>query len=451
MTLIDISQTQEIYTVSRLNREARLLLEENFLSLWVEGEISNFIAHTSGHWYFSLKDPSAQIRCAMFKPHNRRLTFIPKDGMHIIVKARVSLYEGRGEFQLLVEHLEDAGIGKLQKEFEALKKRLLEAGLFDSAHKKTLPAMPRCIGIITSPTGAAVRDILHVLKRRFSCAPIVIYPTLVQGDLAAPNIVSAIQTANQRKECDVIILARGGGSLEDLWAFNEEMVANAIYHSDIPIISGVGHEIDFTIADFVADVRAPTPSAAAELVTPDKDELLLSMAQLKKHFLRSIQQMLMQHKQQIEWMGKHLQQQHPKHRLTEQAQRLDLYELTLVRLQHKLLGDIQAKLQTLSAKFSGLTPHHKIRDFQQQLNLQLQRLQNRIMYSLQAPQQTIANAAAKLDTLSPLATLKRGFAIATLVKDNSILRSAKQVTQGDKINVRLIEGSVNCVVEKLSP
>ncbi len=448
MTTIDISHTDEIYTVSRLNREARLLLEGSFMSLWVEGEMSNFVAPQSGHWYFSLKDASAQIRCAMFKPQNRRLTLTPKDGMHIIAKGRVSLYEGRGDFQLLVEFLEDAGIGKLQKEFEALKKRLLEAGLFDITHKKTLPIMPKCIGIVTSPTGAAVRDILHVLKRRFPVAPVIIYPTLVQGELAAANIVSAIQIANQRKECDVIILARGGGSLEDLWPFNEEIVAHAIYRSDIPIISGVGHEIDFTIADFVADVRAPTPSAAAELITPDTEELLLSIAQLKKRFIRFPQQKLLQFQQHLDWVTKRLQQQHPKRRLSEQAQELDLFELTLVRLQYKLLTDTQATLQTYSAKLAGLTPGHLIRDLQQQLKLCMQRMQNRILTALQQQQQCLSNAATKLDTLSPLATLKRGFSIATVVKDQAILRSATQVTAGDEISLQLMEGSITCHVVK---
>jgi exodeoxyribonuclease VII large subunit len=449
MTTIDISQTSEIYTVSRLNREARLLLEENFLSLWVEGEISNFTVPQSGHWYFSLKDAAAQIRCAMFKPQNRRLTFTPKEGMHVLAKGRVSLYEGRGDFQLLVEFLEEAGIGKLQKEFDALKKRLLEEGLFDTSHKKILPKMPRCIGIITSPTGAAVRDILHVLKRRFACAPIIIYPTLVQGELAATNIVNAIQIANQRKECDVIILARGGGSLEDLWPFNEEKVARAIYQSEIPIISGIGHEIDFTIADFVADVRAPTPSAAAELITPDKEELLLSITQLKKQFVQLFQQKLLQLQQNLNWAAKQLQQQHPKHRLNEQTQQLDLYESTLIRLQLTLFNNIKAILQTNNAKLAGLTPRHRIRDLQQQINLQLQRLQNNITYKLQQQQQFLANAAAKLDTLSPLATLKRGFSIATRVKDQTILRTEKQVATGDEINLQLMEGSIACKVIKL--
>jgi exodeoxyribonuclease VII large subunit len=400
MHTIDISHTQEIYTVSRLNRDARLLLEENFFTLWVEGEISNFAAPHSGHWYFSLKDVTAQVRCAMFKPQNYRLNFMPQNGMQVLAKARVSLYEGRGEFQLLIEHLEEAGIGQLQKEFELLKKRLLQAGLFDAAHKKTLPAFPKTIGIITSATGAAIRDILHVLKRRFSAASIIIYPTPVQGELAATQIVNAIQTANQRREVDILILARGGGSLEDLWSFNEEKVAHAIYASELPIITGVGHEIDFTIADFVADVRAPTPSAAAELVTPDTNELLLSITQTQKHLSRLLTQRFQQFQQQLDWCAAQLQQRHP---------------------------------------------HHRIQTLQQQLLFQLQRLQNKITNSMLLRQQSLTNAAAKLDALSPLATLKRGFSIATL-KDKSIVHSVKQVTKGDEINLQVMDGNIACTV-----
>lgn len=446
MTPIDISHTDEIYTVSRLNREARLLLEGNFLSLWVEGEISNFVAPQSGHWYFSLKDATAQIRCAMFKPQNSRLTFRPKDGMHIFAKARVSLYEGRGDYQLLVEFLEDAGIGKLQKEFEALKKRLLEAGLFEASKKKALPVMPMCIGIVTSATGAAVRDILHVLKRRFPCAPVIIYPTLVQGELAAANIADAIVRANQRKECDVLIVARGGGSLEDLWSFNEEIVAHAIYRSEIPIISGVGHEIDFTIADFVADVRAPTPSAAAELITPDSTELLQAIAHRSKQLVRLLQQKILQFQQHLDWMTKQLQQQHPKHRLNEQVQQLDLMELTLHRLQLKVIHDIQTRLQTYQTKLNTVTPTHHINASKQNLNLLMQRLKNRMMSVLQAHQQMVSNAGVKLDTLSPLATLQRGFAIALVEKNHQVLTSIKQVNTGDRISVRVADGKIMCDV-----
>jgi exodeoxyribonuclease VII large subunit len=448
METIDISQTEEIFTVSRLNRDVRFILEGSFPMLWVEGEISNFAAPSSGHWYFSLKDSAAQVRCAMFKPHNRKLGFTPKDGMHVMLKARVSLYEGRGEFQLIAEYMEEIGEGQLRKAFDALKKRLLEAGLFDPLHKKELPAMPQTIGIITSPTGAAVRDILSVLKRRFPCVPVVIYPTLVQGDMAAAQIVSAIKTANQRHDADVLILSRGGGSLEDLWPFNEEIVAEAIFQSKIPIISGVGHEVDFTIADFVADLRAPTPSAAAELVTPDQDELLASLRYQQQRLTRHIHQKFQQLQQNLTWTNKHLQQQHPKRRLAEQRQNLDLAETTLVRLQKLLISEQQAKLKTLNARLLGFTPSHRIRELQNRLALSFQRLGNTLTFQLQQKQQELGNVAATLDALSPLATLKRGFAIAT--KNQHVLRDAKDIKAGDQINIRLLNGSLDCTVNNSS-
>src|SRR3990167_3651168 len=325
-----IPEQQEIYTVSRLNNEARSLLESSFPFLWIEGEISNFAAPHSGHWYFSLKDAAAQVRCAMFKGHQRQLNFIPKDGLHILLRARVSLYENRGEFQLIAEYMEERGEGKLRRAFEILKKKLEAAGLFDLAHKKPLPLFPQQIGVITSSTGAAIRDILTVLKRRYTCAFVIIYPSLVQGANAASTIIQAIQTANQRNECDVLILARGGGSLEDLWPFNEENVAYAIYQSKLPIMTGIGHEVDFTIADFVADKRAPTPSAAAEIVTPNKIELLQILNRDKQQFLKLLKQQFTANKQHLSWIQKQLYQQHPKRRLAERAQHVDFCELTLV-------------------------------------------------------------------------------------------------------------------------
>jgi exodeoxyribonuclease VII large subunit len=444
METIDISQTEEIFTVSRLNREVRFILESSFPLLWVEGEISNFAAPSSGHWYFSLKDATAQVRSAMFKPYNRKLGFTPKDGMHVMIKARVSLYEGRGEFQLIAEHMEEIGEGQLRLAFEALKKRLQAAGLFDVAHKKELPRIPTSIGVITSPTGAAIKDILSVLRRRFPCVPVIIYPTLVQGDTAAPQIVNAIKTANHRKECDILILARGGGSLEDLWPFNEEMVAQAIFQSHIPIISGVGHEVDFTIADFVADSRAPTPSAAAELITPDSEELLASLDNAQQRLLRHLQLKLQQLQQQMDWTTKQLYQQHPKHKLAEQRQTLDLAEITLIRLQTSFINQQQNNLTTFSAKVAGLTPTHKIRELNNQLSLSSQRLQNNFALKLQHKQQALINVAATLDALSPLTTLKRGYAIAS--QNQHILRHTSDVNRGDKIQIRLLDGQLDCTV-----
>jgi exodeoxyribonuclease VII large subunit len=445
MDTIDISQSEEVFTVSRLNREARFILEGSFPLLWVEGEISNFSVPGSGHWYFSLKDAASQVRCAMFKPNNRRLGFVPKDGMHVMMKARVSLYEGRGEFQLIGEHLEEVGEGQLRKAFEDLKKRLLAAGLFDSQHKKPLPDFPRCIGVITSPTGAAIRDILSVLQRRFAGVPVIIYPTLVQGDAAAGNIVSALQLANARRECDVLILARGGGSLEDLWPFNEEIVARAIFNCVIPIISGVGHEVDFTIADFVADVRAPTPSAAAELVTLDRAELLKLLSASRQRLLRLAQQQLLQLQQHLDWVNKHLQQQHPKRRLQEQSQAVKLALASLLRLQTQLILRQQNQLRTLAATLASLTPRHKVRELRHHTVLQQQQLTALMAGQLQFLRERLGNAAATLDALSPLATLQRGYAVAT--KGKHVLSSAAGVQPGDKVDVRLLEGLLNCVVQ----
>jgi exodeoxyribonuclease VII large subunit len=440
---------ENIYSVSRLNREARQLLEGSFPVLWVEGELSNFLAHNSGHWYFSLKDSQAQLRCALFRAQSRKLGFQPKDGMQVRVRGRVSLYEGRGDFQLLVDHMEEAGEGKLRKAFEALKKRLSAASLFDPAHKKPLPEIPRAIGVITSPTGAALRDILSILKRRFPCAPIIIYPTLVQGETAAAAIAQALHTANRRQECDVLILARGGGSLEDLWPFNEEIVAQAIFDSKIPLISGIGHEIDFTIADFVADKRAPTPSGAAEEVAPDRGELWQRLQQEKRHLLKQMHSKLGPAQQQLCWLQKQLQQQHPQRKLAEQAQQLDLCEAALLRLQNKLLHDRQAQLKTSLAQFLGQTPRHRIHHQHQLLNIQQEHFKTLIMKVLHQRQLDMANTATKLDTLSPLNTLKRGYAIVTHAKDGPILRSTKEVKQGSLLNLSLQDGSLDCRVEKI--
>jgi len=447
--MFDISQLQEIYSISRLNREVRFLLEGTFTTIWVEGEISNFTAHSSGHWYFSLKDNQAQVRCVLFKQQNRRLTFTPKDGLHVFAKGRVSLYEGRGDYQLLIEHLEEAGMGKLQKEFEALKQRLHTQGLFATAHKKPIPSMPQRIGIITSPSGAAIRDILHVLQRRFATVPVVLYPAQVQGAGAALTIVHALQTAQQRNECDVLILARGGGSLEDLWPFNEESVAQAIFACTIPIISGVGHEIDFTIADFVADLRAPTPSAAAELAVPDAQELLARLHDRKKHLVRIMQQTWINTQQQLTWLNKHLQRLHPARQLTERAQQLDLYALKLGRLQQQFIHAQAMRLQTLSAKLQSHVPHHRIRTLQQQLAANLQHLIHLFLNAQQRQQQRVAQLASTLDALSPLATLKRGFAIAS--NNGNIVRSSKQVKPGDEVHIRLAEGSLLCITKQTEP
>src|ERR1700678_2277221 len=289
---METTANRDIYSVSRLNREVRVLLERGFGSVWLEAEISNFAKPSSGHWYFSLKDAAAQVRCCMFRQRNMLCAFAARDGQKVLVRARIGLYEPRGEYQLVIDHMEDSGLGALKRQFEELSAKLSQEGLFAAERKRLLPGLPRRIGVITSPTGAAVRDILHVLARRFPAAAVLIYPVPVQGPQAAAEITAALELAGRRAECDVLILARGGGSLEDLWAFNDERLARAIVASPIPVITGIGHEVDFTMADFAADVRAPTPSAAAELMVPDADEWLTACSRLGTRLERCLRRRL---------------------------------------------------------------------------------------------------------------------------------------------------------------
>ena len=296
------TEQRDIYTPGRLNREARMLIERGFPALWLEGEISNYSRPSSGHWYFSLKDEQAQLRCAMFRQRNLLTKLVPKDGVHVLVRGRLSLYEPRGEYQFIVDHIEVAGEGALRQKFEVLKAKLAAEGLFDLARKRTLPKCPTRIGVVTSPTGAAVRDVLNVLRRRYPSIPVLIYPVPVQGNEAAPRIAEMLGLVSRRAECDVLILARGGGSLEDLWPFNEEVVARAIAACKVPIVSGVGHEVDFTIADFVADLRAPTPSAAAELVVPDCSERIRVLEQQARRMRACWQRKLSDSQQRARWL-----------------------------------------------------------------------------------------------------------------------------------------------------
>lgn len=388
-----------ILTVSQLNGFARDVLEECFASVMIEGEISNFSKPSSGHMYFTLKDDAAQVRCAMFRGNNMKLQFKPEHGMQVTVKARVSLYVGRGDFQLIVSSMEEAGDGALQRAFEQLKKKLHAQGLFAQENKKSLPLLPRAIGVVTSATGAALHDILSVLQRRFASIPVIVYPTPVQGELAAQKIVNAISKANELKQCDVLLVARGGGSLEDLWPFNEEIVAHAVFSSDIPIVSGVGHEVDFTICDFVADQRAPTPTAAAELVSPDKLEWQHKIDQLRLRLTHHIHTIIQQAKMQLAHLQKRIR--HPGQKLQQQSQQLDMLEQRLITSMHNLFEN---------------------------KNLQLQ------------------SVVRALNAVSPLNTLSRGFAIAS--KNNKIITDAKQVNIDDQIDVRLHSGNLTCTVKE---
>src|SRR6516162_142534 len=314
---------RDVYSVSRLNREVRVLLERGLGVLWVEGELSNFSQPASGHWYFSLKDRDAQLRCAMYRLKNSLVGFTPRAGMQVLVRGRISVYEARGEYQLIIEHLEEAGVGALRREFERLKTRLAAEGLFAQERKRALPRFPRRIGVITSPSGAALHDILKILARRYPPAAVLIYPSAVQGAGAVPALVAALRTASARAECDLLILARGGGSLEDLWAFNDERVARAIHGCALPVVSGVGHEIDFTIADFVADARAPTPSAAAELVVPDRLACLEAITRSAQRLGGGMRRELRGGEARLDAVGRRLKLAHPGVRLHQQMQRLD--------------------------------------------------------------------------------------------------------------------------------
>jgi len=397
---MNIMPERKIFKVSQINAAARAILEANFEHIWIEGEISNLAEPSSGHIYFSLKDESAQVRAAMFRNRKSALKFQPKNGTYVIVIAQVSLYEPRGDYQLIIEHMELAGAGVLHAKFLQLKAKLEAEKLFDVKYKKPLPKLSQCIGVITSPTGAAIHDILSVLKRRFASVAVIIYPTQVQGNEAAAQITLALQTANVRHECDVLILARGGGALEDLWPFNEEIVARAIFASAIPVISAVGHETDFTIADFVADMRSPTPSAAAELAVPDVMEWLAALAGFKQRLIN-----LMQYKlQQAQWLLENLKNRlrPPQYYLAQQAQRLD-------EVEHRL----------------HLAMQHQLTYWQHRL----------------------VKASAALDLVSPLATLVRGYAIVS--KGNKIVQTAKDVVVGDAVQTKLVDGTLCCLIEKI--
>ena len=437
---------RDVYTVSRLNKEVRLLLESGLPLLWLEGELSNFAAPASGHWYFSLKDSGAQVRCAMWRQRNSQVRFRPKDGMAVLVRARVGLYEPRGEYQLLVEHLEEAGEGALKREFEKLKTRLAAEGLFAAERKRALPAVPRRIGVVTSPTGAAIHDILRVLRARFPAAAVLVYPTAVQGAAAVPEIVRALTTASRRNECDVLIVARGGGSLEDLWCFNDERVARAIAACRVPTIAGIGHEVDVTISDFVADLRAPTPSAAALAATPDKSAWLESLALLKTRFGGAMGRYLRGQLQNLGALMQRMQLSHPGARLVQHAQRLDDLEQRLrLALRASVMADTQ-RLETLTTRLWRENPRHRLEALCSHAAALRQRLSTAMAARLGVLAQRLALGSRTLDAVSPLATLGRGFAVVTRADDGELLRDAARAPVGTEIEARLSKGRLRARV-----
>jgi len=428
-----------VLTVSRLNAEVRQLLEQGFGQIWLVGEISNFAAPASGHWYFTLKDDRAQVKAAMFRGANQRARIRPQNGMQVMVRAKITLYEPRGDYQLIAEHIEDAGAGLLQQQFEQLKQALAAQGLFRVEDKQPLPDKIRTVGIVTSPTGAAVRDVLAVLRRRDPSLAAIIYPTAVQGQTAAQEIHRALCTALERDEVDVIILTRGGGSLEDLWCFNDEALAHLIHQSPIPIISAVGHEVDFTIADFVADVRAPTPSAAAELVSRDQGHQIQYAQQLQDRARRAMQMHLQQARHSTQAQLQRLDQQHPQRRLQEMAQRVD--ELSARQYQGVLrqLQQARTQLQHLQHRLQTLHPQRALQQAQRAQTELQQRSQEAMRRLLVQAQQRLGSNSQALQIISPLNTVARGYALAE-TEDGTLIRSSKQLQAGETFKVKVADG-----------
>ena len=437
-----------IYSVSQLNQSVRLMLENQLGAVWLTGEISNFSQPVSGHWYLSLKDENAQVRCAMFRMKNLRVSFRPTNGMQVLVRANVSLYEPRGDYQLIIESMHLAGEGLLMQQFEALKLKLAAEGLFAQHLKKNLPHFSKAVGIITSKTGAALQDILHILQRRDPSLKIIIYPTAVQGKDAATDIAQMIELANQRQEVDVLIVGRGGGSLEDLWCFNEEMVARAIFHSHLPVISAVGHETDVTIADFVADVRAPTPSAAAELVSRNQTELLQQLQYRRQRLEIALDRLFAEKQQKLKHLSLRLHNQHPQAQLRIQQQ---LITQLSHRLQQTLRHHWQKKAENLTALsirlYKNPLPLH-LQQYEQQLAQLKVRLNSHMNLTLSLQQKQLAHLCGKLDSLSPLKVLARGYSI-TQNQQNLTIRSIKDVNVGEQIKTRLPDGDIISQVIRL--
>ncbi|WP_279025147.1 exodeoxyribonuclease VII large subunit [Gibbsiella quercinecans] len=438
-----------IFTVSRLNQTVRQLLEMEMGQIWLSAEISNFTQPASGHWYFTLKDDRAQVRCAMFRNSNRRTTFRPQNGQQVLVRANITLYEPRGDYQLIAESMQPAGDGLLQQQFEQLKQKLAAEGLFAQQAKQPLPSPAKCVGVITSASGAALHDILQVLQRRDPSLPVIIYPTAVQGAEAPMQIVNAIATANRRAECDVLIVGRGGGSLEDLWSFNDERVARAIFASQIPIVSAVGHETDITIADFVGDLRAPTPSAAAELVSRNQLELVRQLQSQQQRLEMAMDYYLVQRQQHFTRINHRLQQQHPHLRLARQ-------QTLLLKLQRRLEDGMQLQLrgagrrnERAQHRLAQAQPLGRIHRGQQRLQQQEYRLQQALERQLNGYRQRFGVACSQLEAVSPLATLARGYSV-TQTPAGTLLKTTQQAQVGELLTTRLQDGWVESEVKTIT-
>lgn len=441
------SEYKTILTVSELTLKVKTCLETDFAEVWVEGEISNFRRPSSGHSYLTLKDEKSQIRAVIFRFMGRYLKFEPQDGMLVICRGKMSVYEPRGEYQLILDYMEPKGVGALQLAFEQLKEKLSREGLFAADHKKPLPYLPRRIGIVTSPTGAAIKDLLNVIGRRFPTISILISPVKVQGEGSAQEITQAIDGLNLLDDIDLIIVARGGGSLEDLWSFNEECVARAIYRSAIPVVSAVGHEIDFTIADFVADLRAPTPSAAGELVVRDKGELLNFIDSLSDRLKNRILKVLESEKKQAQQVMKRLPDL--RFRLSDLQLRVDDLK---ARLAPRLKNVLRLQNEMLKGSITRLflnNPKSMVQNYSARVLLYEKTLTDRIQFVLRGTRQTLENAAGQLDSLSPLRVLERGYSITRLLPSLQVVKESTTVEGGDRVNVVLGKGTIDCKVEKV--
>lgn len=438
-----------IYTVSALTREIRQRLENGFPLVWVSGEISNLRLPFSGHYYFTLKDESSQLRAVLFRGSHQMLRHKPVDGLQVVCRGRLSVYEPRGEYQLLVDYLEPRGVGALAQAFEELKQRLGREGLFDPAHKKPLPFLPRRLALVTSPTGAVLRDFLHILDRRFPTVEVLVCPVKVQGPEAAPEIVQALDTLNTLPEIDVIVLARGGGSLEDLWAFNEETVARAIFRSLVPVISAIGHEIDFTIADFVADKRAATPSAAAEMVVQRKEELHLTVQRLATAIQNRFLALVQARRERLDLMARRLPD--PRRRLADLRMRVDDRLEQLWRVWQGLLRAQRHRLQLAQAGLRLTSPRRLVERDRQLLQQQSELLGQTMLRQLAVQHRRINHCQERLQALNPLAILARGYAVATTLPAQEVIRDVLQVEVGAAVRVRVARGSMDCEIQSLRP
>lgn len=443
----NIATSRDIYSVSRLNREVRTILETAFPLIWIEAELSNFTRPASGHWYFSLKDEAAQVKCAMFKNRNQLVKVLPENGKQVLVRAKIGLYEPRGDYQIIIEHMEEAGDGALRRQFDILKTKLADEGLFDASHKKNIPESVTRVGIITSATGAAIHDILTTLQRRFPMKKIILYPTPVQGKGASHKIVAAISKANIRQETDVLILARGGGALEDLWEFNEEIVARAIYNSDIPIVTGIGHEVDFTIADFVADIRAATPTAAAELISPDRYQQLKKISAIESRFIYLMQQNLQQKQQQIDWLNRRIR--HPKDQLQLFKNKLNELNRRNINTIKNTLIKSQTQTNLLAARIQQYDPSQRVKQLQQKFESINARFQLSTKQIMTTRSKKLQHLIFTLDALSPLHTLKRGYAI---LKDqnNHIIRNVGEIRKNQVIKTELAKGYIFSTITEIN-